>query len=300
MIDRMKATAPNSSKPARARGAATSPRGGDASVTGPAANAVASPAGADDEPRSRRVPQNHRTIDRVTRILEEVVYNPGMSFAELVRALDAAKSSVHGFISGLLAKGWLYEENHRFYLGPAVYALALASGHIRAGMVTHADLEQLHKATGVPVFLGVRAGDDLIYIAEAGSDDLSGFEARSNIRRALLATAGGKALLAAQADADRLSFLRRHSTSEAELVETFLAEVEQIRKTGIAVNVRRRGTRYAIAAAVRNQAGRAVASVTLVGPTVDLEPRARRLKQVLQKHVAAWTSRGTVSAREPL
>ena len=26
--------------------------------------------------RSKRVPQNHRTVDRVTRILEEVVYNP--------------------------------------------------------------------------------------------------------------------------------------------------------------------------------------------------------------------------------
>ena len=54
--------------------------------------------------RSKRVPQNHRTVDRVTRILEEVVYHPGMTFAELVRALNAAKSSVHGFMRGLLAK----------------------------------------------------------------------------------------------------------------------------------------------------------------------------------------------------
>src|SRR6185295_4181736 len=71
--------------------------------------------------RSKGDPQNHRTVDRVTQILEEVVYHPGMSFAELVRALGAAKSSVHGFIRGLLAKGWLYEDDHRFYLGPAVH-----------------------------------------------------------------------------------------------------------------------------------------------------------------------------------
>jgi hypothetical protein len=56
------------------------------------------------------VPDTHRTIDRVTRILEEVVYAPGLTFSELVRALGASKSSVHGFIQGLLAKGWLYEE----------------------------------------------------------------------------------------------------------------------------------------------------------------------------------------------
>src|SRR6266550_8022222 len=98
--------------------------------------------------RGPRVPQNHRTVDRVTRILEMVVYRPGMTFAELARTLDAPKSSVHGFISGLLANGWLYEQDRSFYLGPAVYGLTLASGHIRAGLVTHADLATLHEETG--------------------------------------------------------------------------------------------------------------------------------------------------------
>lgn len=76
--------------------------------------------------RSKRTPENHRTVDRVTRILEEVVYNPGMTFAELVRALNAPKSSVYGFLRGLVGKGWLYEVNHHFYLGPAVYSLTLS------------------------------------------------------------------------------------------------------------------------------------------------------------------------------
>jgi hypothetical protein len=107
-------------------------------------------------------PANHRTIDRVTQILEEVVYHPGIGFAELARALDAPKSSVHGFIRGLLAKGWLYESDRGFYLGPAVYGLTLASGRIRAGQVSQADLDALHKDTGMTVFLGVEAGDHLI------------------------------------------------------------------------------------------------------------------------------------------
>jgi DNA-binding IclR family transcriptional regulator len=72
------------------------------------------------------MPQSHRTVDRVTRGLEEVVDKPGMTFAELVRALGAAKRSVHGFMGGLLANGWLYDEQRRFYLGPAVYGLTLA------------------------------------------------------------------------------------------------------------------------------------------------------------------------------
>jgi DNA-binding IclR family transcriptional regulator len=241
--------------------------------------------------RSQRAPQNHRTVDRVTRILEEVVYQPGMTFAELARALDAPKSSVYGFIRGLLAKGWLYETSHRFYLGPAVYGLTLASGHIRAGLVTHADLVALQEEAGIAVFLGVQAGDHLIYIAEAGSDAIASFEARSNIRRTLLTTAGGKALLAARPDAERESYLRQRSREELESVNQFLDEFEEIQRTRIATNIRLSGTRFAIAAAVRNQLGEAVASVTLVGPSAELRPRAKKLGSVLLRHVESWSQR---------
>jgi DNA-binding IclR family transcriptional regulator len=250
-------------------------------------------------PRHARVPQPHRTVDRVTRILEEVVYNPGMTFAELARALDAAKSSVHGFISGLLAKGWLYEVNHRFYLGPAVYGLTLASGQIRAGMVTHADLVALHEATGLAVFLGVQAGDHLIYIAEAGSDAVAGFEARSNIRRTLLVTAGGKALLAERPDAEREAYLRRRSAEDPNLVEIFLDEYEEIKRTRIATNVRLSGTRFAIGTTVHNQAGEAVAAITILGPTADVQPRLKKLTQLLIRHVDSWSAR-TVTPREAI
>jgi DNA-binding IclR family transcriptional regulator len=252
-----------------------------------------------DIPLAHREPLNHRTVDRVTRILEEVVYNPGMTFADLARALDAPKSSVYGFIQGLLAKGWLYETNRRFYLGPAVYALTLASGHIRAGSVTHADLEDLHAKTKVAVFLGVQAGDHLIYVAEVGADPVSGFDARTNIRRQMLATAGGKALLTARPDAERESFLRRHRAEEPELVSKFLEEYAEIKRTNIATNTRQGGARFALATTVRNQAGQAVASITLVGATKDIQPRSKRLSDLLLKQVESWSKRIS-SPREPI
>jgi DNA-binding IclR family transcriptional regulator len=261
------------------------------------ARAPAAASKEDTAARAKRGPQNHRTIDRVTRILEEVVYNPGMTFAELVRALDAAKSSVHGFISGLLAKGWLYQEQHRFYLGPAVYGLTMASGHIRAGLVTHEDLVALEKETGVAAFLGVQAGDHLIYIAEAGSDHVAGFEARSNIRRTLLITAGGKALLAERPEADRELYLRRRSPDEQDLVDRFLEEYEQIKRTRIATNAHR--GRFAIATTVHNQAGEAVASITLVGPALEVQPRMKKLSQILLRHVDSWTAH-KVTPREAI
>ncbi|HSW15612.1 MAG TPA: helix-turn-helix domain-containing protein [Ramlibacter sp.] len=263
----------------------------------PAAKPQARPAPVKAAERSQGLPQNHRTVDRVTQILEEVVYHPGMTFGELVRALGAAKSSVHGFIRGLLAKGWLYEQEHRFYIGPAVHGLALASGDIRAGLVTHADLQALHEETRLAVFLGVQAGDHLIYIAEAGSDDAAGFEARSNIRRTLLSTAGGKALLAGRPLIEREALLRRHSRNDAALVDIFLGEVQQINQTRIATNLSQSGARQGLATPVRNRAGDAVASVTLVGPASQIQPRLAKLSKTLIKHVDSWSQR-SVLARE--
>jgi DNA-binding IclR family transcriptional regulator len=208
-------------------------------------------------------------------------------------------SSVCGFIQGLLAKGWLYEEDHRFYLGPTVYGLALASGQIRAGMVTHADLAALHEATGVAVFLGVEAGDHLIYIAEAGSDAMAGIEARSNIRRTLLRTAGGKALLAVRPDAELRAFLRRRGAEEADQVGAFLGEYEEIRRTGIATNLRLAGRRFAIGTAVRDKSGEAVASITLVGRTPDLQPPVKKLGGLLLRQVGSWSHR-SLTPREAI
>lgn len=244
-------------------------------------------------------PKNHRTIDRVTQILEEVVYHPGIGFAELARALDAPKSSVHGFIRGLQAKGWLYEADRRFYLGPAIYGLTLASGHIRAGQVSQADLDALHKDTGMTVFLGVEAGDHLIYIGESGTDALTGFAARSNIRRKLINTAGGKALLASKPDSERDAYLRRQQSGDAEAVSEFLAEFADIRKSGVSRNFRHHGAQIAFASVVRNQVGDSVAVAVLIGQTIEVEPREDKVRKMLLKHVATWT-RQKSSAREPI
>jgi DNA-binding IclR family transcriptional regulator len=253
-------------------------------------NNMVSHSGESGTEKTKRDPQNHRTVDRVTRILEEVVYHPGMTFGDLVRVLDSPKSSVHGFVQGLLAKGWLYEEQNRFYLGPAVYGLTLASGHVRADHITHADLLALHEATGLAVFLGVQAGDHLIYIAEAGTDPVEGFAARTNIRRTLLMTAAGKALLAEQGEADRLSYLRRQQPAERDLVDHFLGELQDIKRTRIATNLRG-GTRFAIATAVHNHAGSVVAAITLVGAAQDVQPNTVQLSQVLLATVDTWSTR---------
>ena len=239
-----------------------------------------------------RGPQNHRTVDRVTQILEEVTYRPGITFAELARALDAPKSSVHGFVRGLLAKGWLYESDKRFYLGPAIYGLTLASGQMQAGSVTQDDLDKLHELTGLSVFLGIQAGDHLIYVSVGGADEQSRYTASTRLRRDLLDAAGGKALLAEKSDAVRDGYLRRRGPEEAEKVSQFLSEFRDIKQTGIATNYKYGGAQLALATVVRNQVGEAVSAITLVGPAADAAPREAELRKTLLKFVSGLTPRG--------
>jgi DNA-binding IclR family transcriptional regulator len=157
----------------------------------------------------------------------------------------------------------------------------------------------LHEETGVAAFLGVQAGDHLMYIAEAGSDSITGFEARTNIRRPMLATAGGKALLVARSDNERESYLRRRHVEEADLVEQFLEEYAEIKRTRIATNMRRGSTRFGIATVVHNQFGEAVAAITLVGLTAEVQPRVHELSKRLLRHVDSWRQR-SMTPREAI
>jgi DNA-binding IclR family transcriptional regulator len=243
-------------------------------------------------------PGGHQTINRVTRILEEVVYRPGSTFAELTRAVGAPKSSVYGFVRGLLAVDWLFEQDHRLYLGPAFFSLAIASGQVRAGSVTAADLDTLHRETGLATFVGVRAGDHLIYVAEAGSDLLTGFGARSNIRRPLLNSAGGKALLAALPEPELEAFLRKREPGERNEVDEFLGTCASIRSSRIAVNHNRTLGRTAVATVIPGPSGNAIASVTLLGSDSDVVPRLTALSELLLRRVAEWGHRAGAAPRE--
>jgi DNA-binding IclR family transcriptional regulator len=227
----------------------------------------------------------------VTQILEEVTYRPGITFTELARALDAPKSSVHGFVRGLLAKGWLYESDKCFYLGPAIYGLTLASGQMQAGSVTQDDLQKLHELTGLSVFLGVQAGDHLIYVSVAGADAQTRFTARTQLRRDLLDAAGGKALLAERPDSQRDAYLRRRSAEKAEKVAGFLSEYRDIKETRIATNTKYGGVQFALATVVRNQFGEAVSAITLVGPAANAVPREADLRKTLLEYVDSLAPR---------
>jgi hypothetical protein len=86
---------------------------------------------------------------------------------------------------------------------------------------------------------------------------------------------------------------------DPDAVDEFLAEDDEIQRTRIGTHVRLSGKRLAIATTVLNPSGDAVASVTLVGPTSDLEPRMGELARALLGRVDSWSHR-SMTPREAI
>ena len=180
----------------------------------------------------------HRTVDRVTGILETVSLSPrGVTLAELANALDAAKSSVQELTNGLLARGYLVEEDGRFHLGPGPFILAARSNKLAALSVDHRFVVELNKVLGCNVLVGVRVGDAIVFIDHVGEESPGlTYVARTHARRPLYTSAAGKTLLANVPDQEMYRLLDLARPDQAGEVRQFLAELPEIRATRLAYN----------------------------------------------------------------
>jgi DNA-binding IclR family transcriptional regulator len=235
----------------------------------------------------------HRTVDRVVQILETVSLSPrGVTLAELAAELDAAKSSVQELTNGLLARGYLTEQERRFSLGPGPFILASRANKLAALSVDHRFVADVAEALRCTVLVGVRVGDDVVFIDYVGDESPSlTFAARTRARRPLYATAAGKTLLANLPDTEMYRLLDLAGPEQAEDVRRFLAELPEIRARRLAFN---RGATLAdaftVATPLLTPDGRLIAAISAgVDPTQA--DRLDDLGEDLKKAVATLAPR---------
>jgi DNA-binding IclR family transcriptional regulator len=231
----------------------------------------------------------HRTVDRMVQILETVSLSPsGVTLAELAAALDAAKSSIQELTNGLLARGYLVEEDRRFHLGPGPFILASRANRLAALSLDHEFVAELAKALGCNVLVAVRVGDAIVFTDYVGDESPSlTFVARTHARRPLYTSAAGKTLLAHVPEVEMHRLLDLARPEEAGQVRQFLAELPQIRNRGLAFN---RGDTlddaFVVATPLLAPDGNLIAAISAaVGPS-----QADRLDQIgedLKKAIAA-------------
>lgn len=235
-------------------------------------------------------------------MLELVALHPeGLTMSEIASAVAAPISSIKDLLNGLVRTGFLDRNQNHYILGPAPYMLTLRARQTPARSITHHDLELLAREGGFTVILGVRVGDDVVYIDEAGDHPVLQHRARTRARTPLLDSVAGKVLIASLPDAEMHEYLRRNQHKD--LVAEFLAGVTAIRSSGVAVELHRgisprpgypgieTGT---VAAAVHDHQGRVVGAVVIGHDPEYFNAHLDNMIEQLLRHTRHWaTRRGT-------
>lgn len=215
-------------------------------------------------------PKEHRTVSRITTILELVAAEPhGARLASLAAALDAPRSSIHGLVKGLLAVGYLREDDGGYVLGPAVSAL-LAPGRPALPALARPGMQRLQQQFDETVMLAVPVGDSVVYLDAVESSQLIRYSAPRRQRRPMYPTSTGKCLLAHATPQRRESYLRRHIANDRRRAQV-RRELAAAREAAVAFNRGETLPDVSAVASIVLSAGKPVAALAIAGPTTRME-----------------------------
>ena len=179
--------------------------------------------------------QEHRTVSRVTGILEYVARaERSVRLADIVGELDAPRSSIHGLVHGLVSTGYLrVAEDGRYVLGSAISALLMRQSpldqHIRSAM------EALNLEFDETVAWVTIAGDSMVNIDVIESSKAMRYNPTVGARRPLYPTSAGKCFLAYAPASYRDKYLERNFSSQSQRA-AIRAELEKVLADGFAFN----------------------------------------------------------------
>ncbi|GAA4535559.1 IclR family transcriptional regulator [Amycolatopsis samaneae] len=231
--------------------------------------------------------REHRTVSRVTGILESVAREGGARMHELATTLDAPKSSVFGLVKGLVSTGYLVEDNGTYRLGPALGNLIPAGGPdvVAAARPSLTDLRARFDETAT---LSTGAGDALIYVDTVESGQLIRYSPPLRVRRPLYPPSAGKVFLAYLPERRREAYLA--DVLPADRIPAARAELDLVRAEGVAFN--RGETLPDVSAAARPVLvdGLPAAVIAVAGPTSRILDRLPAIAEALVDATAAAAS----------
>jgi len=204
---------------------------------------------------------------------------PALGISELARRLSLTRSTTHRYVATLATLGYLQQDEptRKYRLGSRVLDLGFSMlGSLDIREIAAPYLRRLTDATGHTSNLAIRDGTDVILIdrvrGRPGRYHHLEFTLHVGSRLPSYCSATGKALLAflPRPDLDRLldriDLVQRGPrtlTDKAALV----AELDQVRRTGVAVNDEElENALRSIAAPVRSRSGEVVAAVNIAIP----------------------------------
>ena len=231
---------------------------------------------------------------------------PEWRLSDLARAARLHKATAHRLLAALEREGMVARDatGELYRLGPEAIALgarAARATDLRA--TSRAELEQLAAGTGETATLEVLVGGDMLILDEVPGRALIGASPELGSRWPAHATSTGKAVLAQLSDTERKAALGGRLSRCTERTSTTLPslkrELARVQRLGYATAVEELERGYtAVGAAIHDHEGRALAAVSVGGPSQRF-PAARIATLGRQVRGAAARISDALGHREP-
>lgn len=252
----------------------------------------------DQFPGSVRQPRpSHRLIDRMAASLEVVARSRnGLTLTEIAQATGSPLSTVQNIANGLVSSGFLEEHSKRYYLGMAPYVLNLMAGRRVVSGVSHEDLEELRKVTGLTALLGVGVGDSQYYVDYSSTEAEYAYFSEALVRGPLIQSSAGFIIMADMEKRDVWTYLHSLPPSDDWRIRRYFDLLPGMIETGVCIAPGVTDEPAdGVAVAIR-EGGRTVASVSLAGPKDVIAERKDELAEFLRKRFVVPT--GSITSRE--
>src|SRR6478609_8780192 len=224
------------------------------------------------------VPAEHRTVSRVMAVLEIVVAGEpnGVRLGDLATPIGAAKSTVHGWAKGLVATGYLREQDGRYFTGPAVFGL-LGGSQLTLPAAFHHALEELTGVWGETTFIATLVGDSIVNVDKFDSPRLIRAAPALHTRFPLWPRSSGKCFLAYMEPRRRDAILRR-SVLDAGDRDRAKANLIKVRSTSLAINAgETEPDQYGVASPIISPSDTVTMAIALAGPASRMDGRLEEI-----------------------
>lgn len=221
-----------------------------------------------------------KALDRALRLCGVVAEADGLTLTAIAERLDLPVSTVHRLLATLAAHGWVEAQaaDQTWAIGVEAFRVGQAfSRRMTPIAAARPVMRDLMEATGETANLGIFEGGDAVFVAQVESREPIRAFFRAGERRAAHASGIGKALLAARPPAEVTRWLRGRvlegfTAGTITTAEALVADLAATRVRGFSIDDEERspGMRC-IAAAIFDEAGEAVAGLSISGPTQRLD-----------------------------
>jgi DNA-binding IclR family transcriptional regulator len=239
-----------------------------------------------------------RSVATALDVLECFARDDELGVSDIARRLGIAKSTAHRLLTTLCSRGLTEKncESGQYRLGLHLYELGqLAQSRLRLRQTALPLLEDLRRVSGLTVHLGVVDGADIVYAERLETPAGRALMAGVARRWPSHCTASGKVIAAfnaelAQARRD-LGFPPR-TVGTIRSVADYDRALSETRRLGVGVSLGEAVTGISsVAAPVRDLSGRAYASVSVVGPSGDVQADLDRTARLVRTAAGLITHR---------